>query len=443
MITFQRAMLVAAALCAFAPGTSFAAGSESTAELGFVLSTFLLLISGLLIVFMAGGFSMLEAGFVRVRNVAMQLTKNVALVAVATLMYFLIGHHLMQPDGAWTVDGIVGVFQMAAHVPVDLEGVEIDHSQPDSGAKFFFLLMFCATAASIVSGSLAERIRLLPFLAFIAILTGLLYPIQASWTWGGGILSDVGFKDFAGATLVHSAGGWAALAGVLILGPRIGKYDGERINPLPASNLTLATLGVFMLWIGWFGFNGGSLFVLHDDQSASNLARVFINTELAATGGAFAAMVLSRVMFRSVDLTLVLNGSLAGLVAITAEPLWPSMGASFLIGAIAGGIVVIALPWLETRGIDDVVGAIPVHLFAGIWGSLAVAFTHPEANIVSQGIGIAATGTFMFSTSLIVWVALRYTIGLRLDEEAEEMGLDLAELGTEAYPEFSGQEYGR
>lgn len=443
MSVLPKAVMASAIACAFMPGPAVAMGAETTAELGFVMSTFLLLISGLLVVFMAAGFSMLEAGFVRVRNVAMQLTKNVGLVAVATLMYFVIGHNLLQPDGNWTVNGIIGAFQVAAHAPVNLEGAAVDHGQAASGANFFFLLMFCATTASIVSGSLAERIRLLPFLIFIAFLTGVLYPIQASWTWGGGFLDDLGFKDFAGSTLVHSAGGWAALAGVLVLGPRVGKYTGDRINPLPASNLTLATLGVFMLWIGWFGFNGGSLFVLHDDESASNLARVFINTDLSAAGGALSAMILSRIMFKVVDLTLVLNGSLAGLVAITAEPLWPTMGGSFLIGMISGGIVVVALPWLESRGIDDVVGAIPVHLFAGIWGTLAVSISHPEANVFSQLIGIAATGAFVFCTSMVLWLILRYSIGLRLSEDAEEVGLDLAELGTEAYPEFSAVEYNR
>lgn len=441
MSLLSKTVLACIALFVCVPGLAMAESAETTAELGFVLSTFLLLISGLLVVFMAAGFSMLEAGFVRVRNVAMQLTKNVGLVAVATVMYFVIGHHLLQPDGNWTLDGIIGSFQVAAHAPVNLEGTVVDHNQAASGATFFFLLMFCATTASIVSGSLAERIRLLPFLIFIAILTGILYPIQASWTWGDGVIAALGFKDFAGATLVHSAGGWAALAGVMVLGPRIGKYTGDSINPLPASNLALTTLGVFMLWIGWFGFNGGSLFVLHDDASASNLARVFINTDLSAAGGALAAMILSRILFKVVDLTLVLNGSLAGLVAITADPLWPSMGTSFLIGMVSGGMVVIILPWLESRGIDDVVGAIPVHLGAGIWGSLAVAISHPEANIVSQLIGIAATGAFIFGTSMILWLVLRYTIGLRLDEDAEEIGLDLAELGTEAYPEFSAVEY--
>ena len=437
-----KAAATLAGLSLLVPAHAFAEGTGTASELGFVLNSFLLLISGMLIVFMAAGFSMLEAGFVRVRNVAMQLTKNVSLVAVATLMYFLVGHHLLLPDGNWTITGILGSVQVAEHLPVNLEGIEVDHSTAASGATFFFLLMFCATTASIVSGSLAERIRLVPFLIFIAVLTGILYPVQASWTWGGGFLAEtIGFKDFAGASVVHAVGGWAALAGVLVLGPRQGKFDGDRIVPFPASNLTLTTLGVFLLWIGWFGFNGGSLFVLHDDKSASNLARIFINTDLAAAGGAISAMILSRILFRAVDLTLVLNGSLAGLVAITAEPLWPSMGASFLIGAIAGVIVVFALPWLETRGIDDVVGAIPVHLFAGIWGTLAVALTNPEANLASQATGIAVIGAFVFSTSMIVWLVLRYTIGLRLTREDEITGLDLAELGTEAYPEFASTEF--
>ncbi|MEM7059355.1 MAG: ammonium transporter [Pseudomonadota bacterium] len=420
-------------------GPAFAQSAEpvSTAEIGYVLNTLLVLVSGLLVAFMATGFSMLEAGFVRVRNVAMQLTKNIGLLAIATILYFAVGYGFMFPGGAWIVDGILGAFSTASHQPLDLEGVSVDVTRPALGADFFFQLMFCAATASIVSGAVAERIRLLPFLVFIALLTAVIYPIQASWTWGEGFLhSNFGFVDFAGGTVVHAAGGWAALAGIIVLGARHGKFSETHINPMPASNLTLATLGAFLLWIGWFGFNGGSLYMLHNEGSAANLSRIFINTNLSAMAGALAAMVVSRVMFRSIDLTLVLNGLLGGLVAITANPLNPSMEVALLIGAIAGVLVVQSIAWLEQRGLDDVVGAVSVHLVCGVWGTVAVVFSDDKANLIGQAVGIGVVGAFVFSLSFIAWIVLKYTIALRVTEEDEEVGLDLSELGQEAYPEF-------
>ncbi len=420
-----------------APAMAQAAETVSTEELGYVLNTLLVLISGLLVAFMAAGFSMLEAGFVRVRNVAMQLTKNIGLLSIATLLYFAVGYGLMFPGDGWMIDGILGAFSTASHQPLGLDGVSADYTEPSTGADFFFQLMFCAATASIVSGAVAERVRLLPFLVFIAALTAVIYPIQASWTWGEGFLKETfGFVDFAGGTVVHAAGGWAALAGIIILGPRFGKFSETHINPMPASNLTLATLGTFLLWIGWFGFNGGSLYMLHDDGSAANLSRIFINTNLSAMAGAAAAMITSRVMFRTIDLTLVLNGVLGGLVAITANPLAPSMELALLIGGASGVIVVQSIAFLEQRNLDDVVGAVSVHLVCGTWGTLAVVFSSDEADLIGQLTGIGIVGAFVFGLSLIVWMILKLTIGLRVTEEAEEVGLDLVELGQEAYPEF-------
>jgi Amt family ammonium transporter len=298
--------------------------------------------------------------------------------------------------------------------------------------------MFCATTASIVSGTLAERVKLWPFLIFTLVLTGLIYPIQASWKWGGGVLGEIGFLDFAGSTVVHSVGGWAALTGALILGPRLGKYGRDgRVTPFPGSNLTLATLGTFILWLGWFGFNGGSQLYMDTAGNVADISRIFANTNTAAAGGAIAALVLTQVLYRKPDLTMVLNGALAGLVSITAEPLAPGLGAATLIGAVGGVIVVFAVPFLDRLRIDDVVGAIPVHLLAGIWGTVAVVFTNPDASLVTQLQAIAVVGVFVSAVSAAVWFALDRVFGLRVDEETEINGLDMAELGMEAYPEFT------
>ncbi len=410
-----------------------------TAEMVWIMNTLLFLISGFLVFFMAAGFAMLEGGLVRSKNVTMQMTKNVALFSLATIAYWAFGYNLMYPLGTWSVDGILsGVFG-----PGVLEAVGIDLAAADDGAyastgsDFFFQLMFCAATASIVSGALAERIKLWPFLAFVVILTGVIYPLQASWKWGGGFLDNMGFLDFAGSTVVHSVGGWAALAGALILGPRIGKYKDGRVHPMPGSNLALATLGMFILWMGWFGFNGGSQLAIGSVGDIADVSRIFANTNAAAAGGALMALVLTQLLYKKADLTMILNGALAGLVSITAEPLTPSLGMAILIGGIGGVIVVFAVPFLDKMKIDDVVGAIPVHLFGGIWGTLAVVLTNSDAQLGTQVYSILVVGVFAFVSCSIVWYVLKITVGIRVSEEAEIAGLDMSELGMEAYPEFA------
>ncbi|MEZ5716108.1 MAG: ammonium transporter [Paracoccaceae bacterium] len=411
-------------------------------EVGYILNTFMFLVTGFLVMWMGAGFSMLEAGLVRTKNVTMQLTKNIALFAIAALMYYLVGYNLMYPADAWTVSGVLGAFSPAGLDPVGLADTEPDLTYASVGSDFFFQLMFCATTASIVSGTLAERIKLWPFLIFTVILTGIIYPIEGSWKWGGGFLAPgeegvTDFLDFAGSTVVHSAGGWAALAGALILGPRIGKYKDGRVHPMLGSNLPLATLGTFILWMGWFGFNGGSQLYMDTAANVADISRIFANTNTAAAGGAIAAMILTQLLYKKVDLTMVLNGALAGLVSITAEPLTPSLGAATLIGAVGGIIVVFAVPFLDKLKIDDVVGAIPVHLFAGIWGTIAVVLTNPDATLGKQLYSIVVVGLFVFIVSAVVWFILKVTMGIRVTEEEEITGLDQAELGMEAYPEFA------
>jgi Amt family ammonium transporter len=390
---------------------------------------------------MAAGFAMLEAGLVRSKNVTMQLLKNMALFSLAAIFYYLIGYNLMYPLGSWAIEGY---FSALFPAPAVLEAVGVtadavdDISYASTGSDFFFQLMFCAATASIVSGALAERIKLWPFLIFTIILTSIIYPLQASWKWGGGFLDGMGFLDFAGSTVVHSAGGWAALAGAIILGPRLGKYakDG-RINPMPGSNLALATLGTFILWLGWFGFNGGSQLAMGSIGDVADVSRIFANTNMAAAGGSIVALILTQVLYKKPDLTMVLNGALAGLVSITAEPLTPSLGMATLIGGIGGVIVVFGVPFLDKLKIDDVVGAIPVHLFCGIWGTIAVVLTNPDASFGTQIVSIAIVGVFTFVASLVVWLILKGIMGLRVDEEAELRGLDTTELGMEAYPDFT------
>ena len=383
---------------------------------------------------------MLEAGLVRSKNVTMQLTKNIALFSLATVFYYLIGYNLMYPLGSWSMDGILsGVWGVAI-----LEAVGVgrdsadDYGYASTGSDFFFQLMFCAATASIVSGALAERIKLWPFLIFTILLTAVIYPIQASWKWGGGFLDGMGFQDFAGSTVVHSVGGWAALTGAIILGPRIGKYaqDGK-VNPIPGSNLALATLGVFILWLGWFGFNGGSQLAMGSIGDVADVSRIFSNTNAAAAGGAIAALILTQVMYKKPDLTMILNGALAGLVSITAEPLAPTLGQATIFGAVGGILVVVSVPILDKFKIDDVVGAIPVHLIAGIWGTLIVPLTNSDASFGTQLYSIIVVGIFVVITSAIVWYVLKSIFGIRVDEEAEMNGLDTSELGMEAYPEFS------
>jgi ammonium transporter, Amt family len=408
-------------------------------EIGYILTTFMFLVTGFLVMWMGAGFSMLEAGLVRSKNVTMQLTKNIALFAIAAIMYYLIGYNLMYPGDGWTIANVLGAFSPTSLEPVGLADTATDLTYASVGSDFYFQLMFCATTASIVSGTLAERIKLWPFLVFTVILTGLIYPIQASWKWGGGFLdANFGFLDFAGSTVVHSVGGWAALAGAIVLGPRIGKYGKDgKVNAFPGSNLTLATLGTFILWMGWFGFNGGSQLYMDTAGNVADISRIFANTNTAAAGGAIAALLLTQLLYKKVDLTMVLNGALAGLVSITAEPLTPGLGVATLIGAVGGVIVVFAVPFLDKLKIDDVVGAIPVHLFAGVWGTIAVVLTNGDATIGGQLISIVIVGAFVFLVSLVVWFILKATMGIRVPQEDEFMGLDKAELGMEAYPEFT------
>jgi Amt family ammonium transporter len=305
-------------------------------------------------------------------------------------------------------------------------------------SDWFFQMVFCATTASIVSGTLAERIKLWPFLIFTAILTGVLYPITGSWQWGGGWLSEAGFSDFAGSTLVHSVGGWAALAGAIILGARKGKYGSDgKVTPMPGSNMALATLGTFILWLGWFGFNGASQLAMGSNGDVSDISRIFANTNLAACGGVVAAMILTQIMYKKIDVTMALNGALAGLVSITAEPLMPSPLTAIIIGAVGGAIVVFAVPMLDKFKIDDVVGAIPVHLLAGIWGTFIVPLSNPDMSYGTQILGIVSIGVFTFVVSGVIWFILKSTVGIRATEEQEMIGMDMAEVGVEAYPEFT------
>ena len=433
-MTFTK-YLPLATLIALVPGLAAAQDAEfaSAAETAFIFNTLLFLIGGFLVFFMAAGFAMLEAGLVRGKNVTTQLTKNIGLFSFAAIMYWLVGYNIMYPgDGNWMMEGVLGTIS-----PKDIK-TDIDAGGYSNASDFLFQLMFCAATASIVSGAVAERIKLWPFLIFTVVLTGVIYPIEASWQWGGGWLSAMGFSDFAGSSLVHAAGGFAALAGVIMVGARKGKYGKDgRVTPMPGSNLPLATLGTFILWLGWFGFNGGSQLALGTMADADAVAQIFANTNMAAAAGASAALILTQVLYKKVDLTMVLNGALAGLVSITAGPLDPTLFGALWIGAVGGVIVVFAVPFLDKLKLDDVVGAIPVHLMAGFWGTLVVPVYTDGTSFMTQIIGFAAIGVFVFSASMIVFAILKATAGLRVDEEAEINGLDTSELGMEAYPEFS------
>ena len=416
-----------------------AVAQEAPEHSVFILNSLLFLMAGFLVMFMACGFCMLEAGLVRSKNTTMQLTKNISLFSIAAVGYYLLGYNLMYPLGTWSVDGVFsGVIGVAVMEAVGISADNADDiSYATTGSDYFFQLMFCAATASIVSGALAERIKLWPFLLFTLILTAFIYPLQASWKWGGGFLDEMGFLDFAGSTVVHSVGGWAALAGALILGPRIGKYKDGKVVPMPGANLPIATLGVFILWLGWFGFNGGSQLAMGTVGDIADVSRIFANTNAAAAGGAIAALILTQVVYGKVDLTMVLNGALAGLVSITAEPLTPTLGAATLIGAVGGLIVVFSVPLLDKFKIDDVVGAIPVHLIAGIWGTLAVPLTNSDASFGTQIVSILIVGAFTFVASAVVWFIIKAVVGIRVSEEDEIAGLDTSELGMDAYPDFS------
>ena len=437
MKSFTKKGLASAAMIAV-PSLALAqdAAAPGFDEIGpYIMTTLLFCMAGFLVFFMACGFAMLEGGLVRSKNVTMQMTKNIALYSVAAIMYWLIGFNTMYPGD------FNGYFAIGGQTVLDAVGVaaaDADLGYASIGSDFFFQLVFVAATASIVSGALAERIKLWPFLAFVVVLTGVMYPISGSWQWGGGWLSEAGFSDFAGSTVVHSVGGWAALAGAIVLGPRIGKYSKDgKVIPIPGSNLALATLGTFILWLGWFGFNGGSQLAMGTVGDVSDVSRIFANTNMAAAAGAVTALILTQVLYKKPDLTMVLNGALAGLVSITAEPLAPTLFGALWIGAVGGVIVVFTVPLLDKLKIDDVVGAIPVHLFAGIWGTIAVIFYNSDASLTTQLLGIAAYGVFTFVGSLVLWFILKAVVGIRVGEEEEINGLDMSELGMEAYPEFS------
>ena len=437
MKRFLSYSFLAVAVAIATAGLSKSASAEVSAETAFILNSLSFLMHGFLVMWMAAGFTMLEAGLVRTKNTTMQCTKNIGLYSIAGIMYWLIGYNLMYSgvDG-----GFIGSFSPweANDAAITADGFKANENNPyASGSDWFFQMVFVATAASIVSGTVAERVKVIPFLIFTVVLTGLIYPIQGSWTWGGGWLNAMGFLDFAGSTIVHSVGGWAALTGALIIGARKGKFNAQGgVNPLPGSNLPLATLGTFVLWLGWFGFNGGSQLAMGSAADIRDIASIYINTNLAAAAGAVVAIVATQVRYKKIDLTMVLNGALGGLVAITAEPLAPTPGLAIVIGGIGAILVVVAVPLIDKLKIDDVVGAIPVHLVCGIWGTLAVVLSNSEASLVTQVIGIAAIGVFVTIVSAIGWMLLKLTIGVRASEEEEYIGLDRAECGLEAYPEF-------
>ena len=415
---------------------------EATFELGYALDTFYFLICGALVMWMAAGFAMLEAGLVRAKNTTEILTKNVALYAIACTMYMVCGYSIMYGGGDFKLflDGIVGDGATGAAEPATYA----------PSADFFFQVVFVATAMSIVSGAVAERMKLWAFLSFAVVMTAFIYPMEGSWTWGGQsvfgmyTLGDLGFSDFAGSGIVHMAGAAAALAGVLVLGPRKGKYSADgKVNAIPGANLPLATLGTFILWMGWFGFNGGSVLATASVESANSVAVVFMNTNAAAAGGLIAALLVARFMFGKADLTMALNGALAGLVAITAEPSTPTPAMATLFGAIGGVIVVFSIVGLDKLKIDDPVGAISVHGVVGLVGLLLVPVTNPltadgGSSFSGQIIGALTIFVWTFVVSLVVWLALKAIMGIRVSEEEEFDGVDMSECGLEAYPDFTG-----
>jgi Amt family ammonium transporter len=421
---------------------------DASAVSAYVDSSYLFLIGGLIVMFMAAGFLCLEAGLVRSKNASMQSLKNIALFSIAGLMFWLVGYNMAYPSET-ILNGLFGIPAFIWDKSVE-ESLDTGYA---ASSDWFFQMVFVATAASIVSGTVAERVKLWSFLAFVAVLTAFIYPIVASWEWGGGYLDSAwGFSDFAGSTLVHSTGGWAALVGAIIIGPRAGKYFGEKVNPMPGSNIPLAALGTFILWFGWFGFNGASQLAAGTFDDINAVAKIFANTNMAAVGGVLAAMILTAVLYKGkVDPTMAFNGAIGGLVSITAEPLAPSMGAAVAIGAVGGVLVVLTVPLLDKLKIDDVVGAIPAHLVCGIWGTIIVAASYgnvimppaPDAegaigvSYVGQLVGVVLTGVFVCAASAAVWMVLKLTIGVRVSEEEEQLGLDRADTGVEAYPEFA------
>lgn len=411
--------------------------TEDITQLSYALDTFYFLIAGVLVMWMAAGFAMLEAGLVRSKNTAEILTKNVVLFAISCTMYLLFSYHLMYSSGAGGFLPSLG-FLLGGENSVDQVMGSNGDIYYSNRADFFFQVVFVATAMSIVSGAVAERMKLWAFLAFAVVMTGIIYPTSGYWTWGGGWLAELGFSDYAGSGIVHMAGASAALAGVLVLGPRKGKYGKNgAIYAIPGANLPLATLGTFILWMGWFGFNGGSELMVSNIDSANNMAQVLVNTNAAAAGGVIAALILAKIWFRKADLTMALNGAIAGLVAITADPLSPSGLGATLIGAVGGLLVVVSIVALDKLKIDDPVGAISAHGVVGLWGVLAVPITNASASFGVQIIGALAIFLWCFIASLIVWLIIKAVMGVRVSEEEEYEGVDLAECGLEAYPEFA------
>ena len=431
-----KALVVAVLLLA-----AGSAAAEVPGESQFVLNTFSFLIWGALVMWMCAGFTMLESGSVRTKNASVICLKNIGLYSIAGLAYYFLGYNLMYVD----VTGWIGSFQFLYGPSADelalLDGQEdAKAAVVESGysvmSDWFFQMVFVATAASIVSGTLAERVKLWSFFAFITVLTAVIYPIVGAWTWGGGWLSEMGFQDFAGSTIVHSTGGWAALAGAIVVGARRGKFrpDGS-VKSTPPSNVPAVTLGVFILWLGWFGFNGGSQLALGGAVDAVAMSNVLANTNLAAAAGVMAAISVARPILGRVDLLAGLNGAIAGLVAITAGPDIVDHYWAVVIGAIGGVICTVGMKVMENLKLDDVVGAVPAHLFAGVWGTLAVCIA-AGGDFVTQLVGVFAIGVFVFVVSLLVWLVLEKTVGVRVSESVEELGQDTAELGIEAYPEF-------
>ena len=398
-----------------------------SAEVGFIFNTLLFLVCGFLVMFMAAGFTMLESGMVTSKSVSVICAKNIGLYAISGIMFWVIGYNLAYgiPEG-----GYIGKF-----IPWS-DASAIDKGYAD-GSDWYFQMVFCATTVSICSGAMAERVKLWPFFLFAAILAGIIYPIVMGWQWGEGWLFSLGFSDFAGSTLVHSTGGAAALAGIMILGSRTGRFDKKgqpkALQPFAASSIPLVTIGVFILWLGWFGFNGGSQLALGTFNDAVAVSKIFINTNLAACGGVLTAAIVTRLVIGKTDVVQMLNGAIGGLVAITAEPLTPSPFAAILIGSVGGLIVVYGTKLLFTYKLDDVVGAVPAHMFSGIWGTLAVPLTNPDTSFSSQLIGVLSINVFVFFVSYIVWTIMKKTMGIRLSKEGEKLGTDVTETGVIAY----------
>ncbi|MES9976736.1 ammonium transporter [Candidatus Thiodiazotropha sp. LNASS1] len=413
---------------------------EAITQLSYALDTFYFLVSGALVMWMAAGFAMLEAGLVRAKNTAEILTKNVALFAIACIMYMLMGYNIMYPgDGNGYFPALDLSFMFGGDNSVEDVLASNGETYYSGMSDFFFQVVFVATAMSIVSGAVAERMKLWAFLLFAVVMTGVIYPLQGYWKWGGGFLDAAGFSDFAGSGVVHLCGAAAALAGVILLGARKGKYTADgRVNAIPGANLPLATLGTFILWLGWFGFNGGSELKISDIGEANAVAAVFVNTNAAAAGGVVAALLTARALFGKADLTMALNGALAGLVAITAEPLTPVPLEATLIGAVGGLLVVFSIITMDKIKIDDPVGAISVHGVVGMWGLIAVPLTNSDASIGPQLLGLGVIFAWTFVASLVVWLILKVVMGIRVSEEEEYEGVDLGECGLEAYPEFTG-----